>query len=322
MPMHIDPFLFTDDAVSDETRAFNEALRSQLLRLPKTSELTPEHIRKERRAGRGLWGPVVHSERAREIQVPGPEGDITVRVIEADEPDGVYIHIHGGGWVLGAADLSDVGNEAMSDGANVTVASIDYRLAPEHKYPAGPDDCIAAAEWIVKHGKDEFGTDRLAIGGESAGANLAAATMIEVRDRTGFDEWKAANLVYGSYFPAGSPSVRQWKTDGLVLDSDTMQWFRNHYVEWPVPPAVMFEPRLAPLYGELAGLGSALFTVGTWDPLVDDTLFMASRWVAAGNETELNIVPGGVHAFDAFPTTIALDARDRMHRFVADRIRR
>lgn len=314
--MEIDPFLFTDEAVADDTRSFFLALQEQLLTMPRTADQTPQHIRAQREAGEGLWGPVIRSDRARTVTIDGPNGDVDIRVIDADNPVAVYIHIHGGGWVLGAADLSDVGNEAMAVGAQVTVASIDYRLAPEHRYPASINDCVAATEWIIENAAAEFGTGTMTIGGESSGANLSAATMIEVRNRTGFDEWKGANLVYGSYFPAGTPSVHQWTTDGMVLDAGTMQWFRDHYVGWPVPTDVIFEPKLSPLYGDLAGLGPALFTVGTWDPLLDDSMFMAARWLAAGNPTELAIVPGGIHAFDAFPIRVAVEARQRMHAFI------
>ncbi|MCB1246888.1 MAG: alpha/beta hydrolase fold domain-containing protein, partial [Acidimicrobiia bacterium] len=97
--------------------------------------------------------------------------------------------------------------------------------------------------------------------------------------------------------------------------------FGEHYNPWPATSTAAFDTRLSPLYADLTGMPPALFTVGTWDPLVDDTLFMATRWVTAGLETELALYPGGIHAFDAFPMPIAVEARDRMHRFIADRSR-
>jgi acetyl esterase len=226
----------------------------------------------------------------------------------------VYLHLHGGGWVLGAADLCDVGNEAMADASKVTTVSVEYRLAPEDPYPAGIQDCAAAARWLIDNGEPVFGTDRFAIGGESAGANLAAATLLKTSDDIGYTGWFAANLVYGSYLPTGTPSVRHWNRKGLILEPDTMNWFRDHYVaDQDIP---MDDTLFSPLYGDLSDMPPALFTIGTWDPLLDDTLFMAMRWMAAGNDTELEIYPGGTHAFDAFPTTIAVAARDRMHNFL------
>lgn len=316
--MHIDPELFTDGAVSDETRAFNAGLQEMLLAMPDTTAFPPEQIRKARREGKSWMGPVVFSDSARTITIDGPAGDLELRIIEADEPKGVYLHIHGGGWVLGAADLSDVGNEAMAQDARVTVVSVEYRLAPEDPYPAGVDDCVAAAKWLIENCEAEFGTDRLTIGGESAGANLAAAVLLRIRDETGFTNWAAANLVYGSYLPHGTPSVNQWDTRGLILDPDSMTWFGEHYTGGQRIPTD--DPGFSPLYGKLHNMPPALFTIGTWDPLIDDTLFMATRWLVAGNETALAIYPGGTHAFDAFPTTIAREARTRMHTFIRNAV--
>ena len=318
--MLIDPALFRDDAISDETRAFNDEIQEILLAEPPTSSLPPEKIRADRRAGRGPWGPVIHSEYATDLVIDGPAGDLRLRIIQVGEPAGVYLHIHGGGWMLGAADLSDLGNEAMAREAGVAVVSVDYRLAPEHPYPVGLEDCVTAATWLISCAKERFGTDALAIGGKSSGANLVAATLLTVRDTTGYSGWRGTNLVYGSYFPDGTPSVRSWTEDGLILDSDTMAWFAENYRGNDRPR--MDDPGYSPLYGDLGNLPPALFTIGTRDPLVDDTLFMAMRWLAAGNDTDLAIYPGGIHAFDAFPIAIGLAARERMYEFVRDRIAR
>jgi acetyl esterase/lipase len=97
-----------------------------------------------------------------------------------------------------------------------------------------------------------------------------------------------------------------------------MTWFGEHYVE--EQRVSMDNPDFSPLYGELLNMPPALFTVGTWDPVLDDTLFMATRWIAAGNDAELEIYPGGVHGFNAFPTSIAVHARERMHHFIVEAV--
>jgi len=312
--MNIDPAIFSDDAVSDETRAFTTGLQQMLSALPDMTTFTPEEIRLARREGKSWMGPIVYSDLARTVTIDGPAGDLDLRIIDAGNSNGVYLHIHGGGWVLGAADLSDIQNEAMALGAGVTVVPVEYRLAPEHPYPAGLDDCVAAARWLIANSEEMFGTDRIVIGGESAGANLAAATLLRLRDEDGYTDWAGANLVYGSYMVEGTPSVRQWKTRGLILDPDAMDWFARHYLGDRSVDCT--DPYISPLFGDLKDMPPALFTVGTWDPLLDDTLFMASRWMVAGNETDLRVYPGGTHAFDAFPIPIAVTARDRMHAFV------
>lgn len=312
--MQIDPRLFSDEAVTEETRAFNTDLREKLVELPPMSSFTPDEVRRARREGDTWWGPPVYSDHARTITIDGPGGDLELRVIDAGNSNGVYLHIHGGGWVFGAADLSDVANEKMAVEAGVTTVSVEYRLAPEHPYPAGLEDCAAAARWLIENGASVFGTDRFTIGGGSAGANLAVATLLKTRDDLGYTDWLGANLIYGSYFPHGTPSVHQWDTEGLILDRALVNWFRKNYEGGTDVP--MYDPFFSPLYGVLENMPPALFTIGTWDPLVDDTLFMATRWLAAGNETELAIYPGGVHAFDALPLRIGTDARARMHEFV------
>jgi acetyl esterase len=115
------------------------------------------------------------------IDIDGPSGRITLRVIAPARSRGAYLHIHGGGWVLGAADQQDGLLEQLADGTGLTAISVEYRLAPEHPYPAGPDDCEAAALWVSDH-LDRFGGDALTIGGESAGAHLSPRAIVPELD--------------------------------------------------------------------------------------------------------------------------------------------
>lgn len=205
----------------------------------------------------------------------------------------------------------------MAHEADVAVVSVGYRLAPEHPYPAGADDCEAAALWLVNHAREELSTDILLIGGESAGAHLAVTTLVRMRDRHGFTGFSGANLVYGGYVVDPSPSTKRWDHGNLILDRPILEWFHRHAFPSDLDPT---DPDAAPLYADLSGLPPALFTVGTLDPLLDNTLFMASRWVAAGNQADLAVFPGGVHAFDAFPIEIGFQARSRMHDWIRERI--
>ncbi len=315
--MLIDPALFRPEAISGETRAINENLRTLINAQPHMTTFEPEAIRRARREGLGIWGPIVVSDIATERTIPGPAGDIRLRVFADGEPNGVYLHFHRGGWVLGGCDMDDLAHQHMAREADVAVVSVEYRLAPEDPYPAGLDDCVAAAKWLIENCEEEFGTSTLTIGGESAGANLVAGTLLRTRDELGYTDWKAANLVYGAYTFDGTPSTRNWTERGLILDELSMDWFNSHYLSGG--DIDLHDPVLSPLYADLTAMPPALFTVGTLDPLLDDSLFMAIRWETAGREVELGIYPGGVHVFDALLSTIGYNARQRMHEFIAER---
>ncbi len=191
--------------------------------------------------------------------------------------------------------------------------SVDYRLAPEHPYPAGPDDCESAALWLVKHARSELGNDRLLAGGESAGANLAVVTLLRLRDRHDFRGFGAANLVFGVYDLSGTPSGPLLGDNALTMNDRSMGWFSDQYVP---DAARRREPDISPLWANLEGMPPALFTVGTLDPLLDDSLFMHARWLTAGNPANLAIYPGGPHGFISHPTPIAGQALDRIDRFL------
>jgi acetyl esterase len=151
---------------------------------------------------------------------------------------------------------------------------LEYRLAPEDPYPAGPDDCEDAAAWLVKNAKQEFGADALTIGGESAGGHLAAVTVLRMRDNHGYTGFRGANLVYGAFDLSMTPSQRAFGNTRLVLRTIDMQQFYNAFLPVQTERRV---PDISPLYADLSGLCPALFTVGTRDALLDDTLFMHAR---------------------------------------------
>lgn len=307
------PHLFRPESIDAETAEFNQKLEALLATVPPTYTQQPQAIRDAREAGTGAFGPVIRSEMAVDRTIPGPGGDLLLRTFTPERVDGVYLHLHGGGWVLGRAHHSDVRNEQIARNCNLAVVSVDYRLAPEHPYPAGPDDCEAAAVWLVQNARSEFGTDRILIGGESAGGHLAAVTVPRMRDRHQYTGFLGANLVYGVFDLSMPPSQSRWGERNLVLSTPTMQWFYDHFV----PAAQRRDPDVSPLYADLRGLPPAIFTVGTLDPLLDDTLFMHARWIAAGNEAELAVYPGGVHGFNGFPTGLARAANARIDAFLS-----
>ena len=261
--------------------------------------------------------PVFLSQ-ARDLSVRARSGAIRVRVLAPEEKaTGVYLHIHGGGWVLGCCDEQDELLWALVEATGLCAVSVDYRLAPEHPYPAGPDDCEDAAVWLLDRGLTELDVpDRIAIGGESAGAHLAVTTLLRLRDRHGVSgAFQAANLVYGVYDLSGTPSRRNSGDRHPMLSTPDRVWFRQSFTG-DRDLEELRDPDLSPLHAELHDLPPALFTVGDLDPLLDDSLLMADRWQSAGNRAELRVWPESIHGFTAFPLALARAANNAQLEFL------
>ena len=309
-----DPALFGEAAIDAETAKFNAEIIELLTGQPEWWITGAEASRVARRRGEGPFPAPVISSRARMLTITGKDGNkIPLRVVAPAQPRGVYLHLHGGGWVLGGADMQDPMLERIADNTGQAVVAVEYRLAPEDPYPAGPDDCETAAAWLVENAKREFGTDVLTIGGESAGGHLTAVTVVRMRDRHGYVGFRGANIVYGAFDLSLTPSQRQFGNARLVLRTIDMQQFYNAFLPTVTDRRV---PDVSPLYADLKDLCPALFTVGTKDALLDDTLFMHARWVAAGNDAELAIYPGGAHGFTLFPSDLSKSAMARMDAFL------
>jgi acetyl esterase/lipase len=296
-----------------EVLAFNQQIEDTLRQLPALWDVGAEAARQAREEGRSIFGPMHLSERAEVMTADTALGPIEVRVIRpSGEARGLFVHIHGGGWVLGGNHHHDPMLVNLADATNLVVASVDYRLAPEHPYPAGPDDCEAGTVWLVRHAAERFGVDVVAIGGESAGASLSVVTMLRLRDRHGLNPFRVALLPYGAYDLRHTPSVRAFGDRPLILSTPIVDWFRDQYTQG----ADVEDPDLSSIFADLTGMPPALMIVGDLDPLIDDSVFMAARWRLAGSRAEVDIWPGAIHAFDYFDTDYGRAARARMHGFV------
>lgn len=310
----LDPALFKPETISAETRAINDAIVKAMAGMEEWWDVGAQKVRDARARGEGAFPLAPKSERARTIHIDGKGGHkVPLRIVAPENPKGVYLHLHGGGWTLGAADQQDPLLERIAKNAGLACVSVEYRLAPEHPYPAGPDDCEAAAVWLAENAKKEFGTDRLTVGGESAGGHLSAVTLLRMRDRHGFTGFAGANLVFGAFDMTMTPSQKHFGNERLILRTLDIEKFGDAFL-----PAGLDrrDPDISPLYAKLHDMPPALFTVGTRDALVDDTLFMYGRWLAAGNEAELAVYPGGAHGFVAFPGEISKAANARIDAFL------
>jgi acetyl esterase/lipase len=240
------------------------------------------------------------SPRARTLTIEGPAGPIGLRILVPDEVRGVYLHIHGGGWIVGSNDTWDAQLEYFGREAGLVAVSVDYRLAPEHPAPAAIDDCVAVASWLIEHAEREFGTSWLSIGGESAGSNLAALTLLRLREAGKGDAFRVASLLYGVFDLSLTPSVFRVK-GAPFISLEAMRQFTGAFAG----DTDLKNPALSPLYADLHDLPPALFSVGSADPLLDDSLFMYMRWQAAGNLAHLAIYPGGTHGFNTLDGELA-----------------
>ncbi len=315
----LDPTVFADEAVSAETRELNATILEALEGLPDQWSFPPAVVRERRKQGFGPFPLAPRLDHARTVTIEGPAGSLELRVIapQTRASRGVYLHIHGGGWVLGAPDEQDPRLERIAENTGLSAVSVDYRLAPEQPFPAGPDDCEAAALWLVREGLEALGGGQLAIGGESAGAHLSTLTLIRLRDRHGLTPFAAANLIAGCYDLRLTPSVRNWGEEKLILNTRDITKFVGCFVQGETRTD---SADVSPMLADVTGLCPALFSVGTRDPLLDDTLMMAPRWAAAGNATELAVYPAGAHVFMAFPGAQSDEALARIDAFLNARL--
>lgn len=287
------------DAVARGFAAFSELLGSNDGVGPATGDVAAI-VRRQRERMRAL---AIRVPEAQDREIAG----VRCRVfLPEGRARGVYLHFHGGGMVSGSPEMNDVPNREMTRQHGLAVVSADYRLAPEHPHPAGPDDGVGVAAWLLEHAEAELGSGRLLIGGESAGGYMAAAVLLRVRDELrAIERFAGANLVFGVYDWGRSPSQRGIRPhEGPdVLDPKAIALFTECYLPGRTDDQRR-DPTISPAFADLRGLPPALMSVGTTDHLLDDTLMLAGRWSAAGNDVELFVAPEMPHGFLFFPCAI------------------
>jgi acetyl esterase len=308
------PEVFDAASVPAATLAVTERLRRQGAAAPVLSERLIGELRSPARDGGGSLAVEPRSPCAEDLMIRGPAGPLRLRVLRPQEVRACYVHLHGGGWALGGPDRQDQTMLRFARAARVVVIAVDYRLTPEHPHPAGLADCVAAIRWVTANGESELGARRVIVGGESAGAHLAALSLLVLRDHEEIGAVTAANLAYGVYDLSMTPSARRWGDQRIVINTPDLAFFAELYARRQRHR----DPDVSPLYADLTGMPTALFSCGTLDPLLDDTLFMAARWQAAGSPAELVLYPGAPHEFLNLRDAIAAasQARQRMIEFV------
>ena len=274
-----------------------QALLDRAAHLPSTHTLSVADARARYDALIKVLPPAAAIGGVDERLIPGPGGTLKLRVYtpEGTAPFPVIVFFHGSGFVLCSLDTHDGMCRNLCAGAGALVISVDYRLAPEHRFPAATDDCLAATRWAAAHAV-ELGGDpgRLVVAGDSAGGNLAAVTALRIRDEGG-PHVLGQLLLYPvtAYHTADMPSYAE-NAEGFGLTRATMEWFWAHYAD----ATAATNPHAAPLIAaDLARLPPALIQVAEYDPLRDEGVRYAERLLEAHVRTELSRWEGMNHGF-------------------------
>ncbi|MCU1492250.1 MAG: alpha/beta hydrolase [Acidimicrobiaceae bacterium] len=255
----------------------------------------------------------------RELEVPVPGATLSCRAYlpEGDAPFPLHVYLHGGGWWLGSVDGSDAACRELCAASGALVVSVGYRLAPEHPYPTPPEDCYAALCWVADHAAELGGDpERLSVGGESAGGNLAAVAALMARDRGGPDLCLQVLSIPVTDLTMSQPSVREL-SEGYQLTWEGMLLQRQYYLP---DPGLATEPYVSPLHApDLAGLAPAVVSTMEYDPLRDEGEAYARRLVEAGVPTLQRRFLGQIHGSAMF--TAVTPAALSYYRFLAAALR-
>src|SRR5262245_52523058 len=267
------------------------------LGLPPVEQMSPADARESMRQRTAALGPVEDIAEVRDHRAPVAGGEMAVRTYAPTGagPFPALVFFHGGGWVIGDLDTHDGICRSIANAAGCVVASVDYRLAPEHKYPVAVDDSLAATRWVAQHASS-LGIDptKIAVGGDSAGGNPAAAVSLMIRDEGG-PPLALQVLVYPvTHFSFDTGSYRD-NGDGYLLTRTGMKWFWNQYLRRPEEGS---EPHASPLLARsLHGLPPALIITAEYDPLRDEGEAYAARLREAGVPVTVTRYPGMIHGF-------------------------
>ena len=267
---------------------------------PPLWECTPEEARAGVAANVALIGAGPSVASVRDIVIPGQAGGIPARVYSpVPDAPGVVVYYHGGGWVLGTADQWDASVRALAVASGCDVVSVDYRLAPEHVFPAAADDAYDAVLWVASSLADGR---PLVVAGDSAGGNLAAVSALRARD-TGGPSLAFQVLVYPiTDYDLDRKSYHQYDGTELILNRRDMTWFWDHYVP---DPAARANPYASPLRAsDLSGLPPAYVVTAEHDPLRDEGFAYADRLRAAKVPVEHRHYATQIHAFFTFVNLI------------------
>jgi acetyl esterase len=275
---------------------------------PDYATLTPGEAREAHLQTLRQAGPAEEVQSVDERSIPGSDGDLRLRVYRPSTAQTLpgFVYFHGGGWVVGTLDTADVPLRAITNRSGCVVVSVDYRLAPENKFPKPLDDARAAIEWVCTSG-GELGIDvtRVGVGGDSAGGNLAAAAALALRGNTSL---ACHVLIYPVLDYSFNTNSYEEFAEGYLLTRASMQWYWNHYLSDPGDGAGYLASPLRA--DDLSGLPRSLVVTAEYDPLRDEGEAFAAKLRDAGVDVRISRYEGTIHGF--FRMGAVIDAAHRV----------
>jgi acetyl esterase len=297
-----------------EQQSVNERLMLEGRRVPLPGAVPVNLLRRARQFHADGSPKATRVAHAIDRELSAPQGPpFMVREFPHEQSAGLYIHFHGGGWAFGSIHEQDALLDSLGKASGLRVVTIDYPLTPEHELQEVLARATVAARVVI----ETYGHGKVCLGGESAGAHIAVNVALDLAGEAEHAaKIRGLNLCYGIYDLSMTPSQRRAGEDFIGLSRPYLEWFYSLAL-----PGRSLEqrrdPAVSPLYRDLSHMPACLFSVGEFDPLLDDTLFMAARWRAAGNPMELQVYPEAHHGFNGLSTGMAKLANDRVHRFLA-----
>lgn len=293
--------------VNAQTRALLDLLESRGGR--PVQDCTPAEVRAANWDWVEFMGEPEPVASVTDTYIPGPTAELHVRIYTPEAPERnplpCLVLFPGGGWTVGNVALADRPSRSLVNALGCVVVSVNYQKAPEHRYPVALDDCFAAFRWTVEHA-EELGLDpeRIGVGGDSAGGNLAAAVSLKAAGDAGVQP-AFQMLIYPAVDPAMDyPSARE-NAEGYALTTAAMRWFWDNYAPDPVD---RLDPLAAPIHApDLAGLPPAIVVTAEHDPLRDEGEAYADRLEKAGVSVVRHRYAGAIHGFLWMKTTLSDD---------------
>ncbi|KAH8590014.1 esterase/lipase/thioesterase [Bisporella sp. PMI_857] len=331
----VDAAKFHPNAVSEQTTKVNDHLIKLVEGTPKWFELGAAKYREMRKRGETAFPAPTLLPDGLDIEVPSrePGRSISCRLFfpsarksdnERKKCKGSVLHIHGGGWVLGDHLSADILLQTYADAGDLAVISVGYRLAPEDPFPKGPEDCFDTSEYLIKNSFDEYGGPLRFVGGESAGGHLSLLVAYHLLKNHSEHRLDGLLLHFGCFDLSFTPSATVY-TKQLILNNAIMSHFISTFLS--ATRLDKKHPSVSPYYEDLSPfrgrLPSALFTCGTDDPLLDDTINMGTKWAVSGAESIVKVYPGAAHGFIGFPRDqlpVAGMAVDDTKEYIRDRL--